>query len=611
LVLTEGAQGFSHRSPRGERVGVNVNEMRSKWQRAVAAALNSYKSSRNIAADEISADSVAVEIPPRPELGDFAFPMFPYARTFRSAPAAIAAAVRDLLDAGGSAGGLGKAVALGPYLNVSVERSEVISSTLKTAVEEDGAYGRSDLLSGQKAMVEFSSPNTNKPLHLGHLRNDALGESVARLLAAAGAEVRKVNIVNNRGIHICKSMLAYMKTGGGRTPQSEGMKGDHFVGSYYVSFSEYARQHPEAEAEAQELLRKWEAGDQETVALWARMNDWTVSGIWETYARTGIAFDAIYYENDTYLRGRDEVLKGLESGVFYRETDGSVWVDLTEIGLDRKVLLRKDGTSLYVTQDIGTAIVRHRDWPFDRLIFVVASEQQYHFKVLFHVLAKLGYSWAKNLFHLSYGMVNLPEGKMKSREGTVVDADDLIDGLKSLAKEEILAKGRELDVGDLEGTAEKIAIGALHYYLLQATPSKDMLFNPRESLSFNGNTGPYLQYMGARICSMLRKRDESPREKRGAFRPELLRGEEEWELVKLVLSFPSRIEEACREMNPSLITSLLYDLAKLFSRYYHDHPIITNDDPDLNETRLMLARGILRVFREGFVLINVPFLEAM
>ncbi len=360
------------------------------------------------------------------------------------------------------------------------------------------------------------------------------------------------------------------------------------------------------------MLRKWELGDKETTDLWKLMNTWAIEGIKETYRNTGISFDAYYFESETYLRGREEVLKGLEQGVFYKETDGSVWIDCSEVNLDKKVLLRSDGTSLYLTQDIGTAIARHKDWPFEKLIYVVASEQQYHFKVLFYVLGKLGFSWAENLFHLSYGMVNLPEGKMKSREGTVVDADDLLAELSEMAKQEIRDKGREGEIEDIEGTAKKIALAALNYFLLQVSPYKDMIFNPRESLSFTGNTGPYLQYMGARIASMLRKYDERKGEyATGKFTPEKLTVPEEWEIVKLMAAFPESVALAAKELNPSVIANYLYELAKVFSRYYHDNPILQNPDPDIVVTRIALVRAVLDVLKQAFDLIGIPYLDTM
>jgi arginyl-tRNA synthetase len=496
-------------------------------------------------------------------------------------------------------------------VNVRLDRGESAGTILKEILD-DGGGGKSaqgQTLAGRRIMVEFSSPNTNKPLHLGHLRNDVLGESIYRILAACGAELRKVCIINDRGIHICKSMLAYKEHGEGKTPESEGIKSDHFVGDWYVKFFQMSKEDPGAEERAREMLRQWEAGDAETVELWKKMNAWTVQGMKETYERTGVSFDQYYFESQTYLLGKDEVLKGLEKGVFYREADGSIQIDLTPEKLDKKVLLRKDGTSIYITQDIGTAIYRHKDWPFDRLVYVVGSEQQYHFKVLFTILDKLGYGWAKNLYHLSYGMVNLPEGKMKSREGTVVDADDLIDSLKEMALEEIRSKDREEAVGDASGTAEKIALGALHYYLLQVSPSKDMLFDPKESLSFNGNTGPYLQYMGARISSLLRKAENQFEGKPVNY--SLLSGDAEWELVKLLGAYRGAVADAASGMDPSLLAAYLYEISRAFSRFYHDCPILNAESADLAAARLALCRAMLKVLRDALNLVCIPFLEAM
>jgi arginyl-tRNA synthetase len=475
-------------------------------------------------------------------------------------------------------------------------------------------------------MVEYSSPNTNKPLHLGHLRNDILGESVSRIFETCGAEVRRVCIINDRGIHICKSMLAYKKHGQGKTPESEGVKGDHFVGDWYVNFNMelkaqceelmksrgLTKEEAEAQAplmdEVREMLRLWEAGDEETIELWKKMNAWTIKGWEKTYERTGVHFDQFYFESKTYLLGKDEIRKGLEKGIFFQELDGSIQVDLTPEKLDKKVLIRKDGTSIYITQDIGTAIYRHHDWPFDRLIFVVANEQQYHFKVLFTLLDKLGLGWAKNLYHLSYGMVNLPEGKMKSREGTVVDADDLIDNLRDLALEEIRSKEREESVGDPMVIAEKVALGALHYFLLQVSPFKDMLFDPKESLSFTGNTGPYLQYMGARISSLIRKAGNDFGDK-----PDfsLLVSDEEWELIKILGTYHEAIALAAANIDPSVIAAYLYDVSKAFSRFYHDCPILGAETPALTCSRLALSRAVLSVLRHAMGLIGIPFLEIM
>lgn len=584
-----------------------MKSVREAWRIAVSAAVAAALSEKG--ADPSLASAVAAETPPDTAMGDIGFPMFPFAKALRMGPPQIAAAIAARLES--SETPPGKAKAVGPYLNVFADRPSVMAKALGAPASGPG-YGRSSALAGTKVMIEFSSPNTNKPLHLGHLRNDALGEASARILAANGASVMKINLVNDRGVHICKSMLSYMAYGQGRTPEDEGKKSDHFVGDYYVRFNDLKKDDPEAEEKAQALLVKWEAGDAETIALWKRMNDWAVGGIRKTYERTGISFDKYYYESQIYLTGKEEVQKGLASGAFFKAEDGSVRVDLSPIGLEQKVLLRKDGTSIYMTQDIGLAIHRHEDWPFDRLVYVVANEQQYHFKVLFYILERLGYDWAKNLYHLSYGLVNLPEGRMKTREGTVVDADTLLDSLKELALEEIQSKGREEQVGDPEATAEKIALGAVHYYLAQATPSKDMIFNPKESLSFNGNTGPYIQYMGARISSMLRKRDAGEgKAAGGTIRPELLRAQCEWDLARLVSTYPEAVEEAGAGYNPAIVAAHVYAVASAFSRFYHDEPILNCPDPDLAATRLALCEAVLVVLRNGLELLCIPFLEAM
>lgn len=584
---------------------------REAWKAAVASAVADMLAEKG--ADPSLSEAVAAEAPPDAAMGDVGFPMFPFAKALRMGPPQIAAALADRLVAEASAGAApaGTVKAVGPYLNVFLDRASVAAQALGSR-SLGSSYGRSSSLAGSKVMIEFSSPNTNKPLHLGHLRNDVLGESSARILKANGAEVMKINLVNDRGVHICKSMLSYMAYGGGRVPEDEGKKTDHFVGDYYVRFNDLKKDDPKAEEKAQELLVKWEAGDPETIALWKKMNEWAVGGIRRTYDRTGVSFDKYYYESQIYLTGKDEVQKGLASGVFFKADDGSVRVDLSPIGLEEKVLLRKDGTSIYMTQDLGLAIHRHQDWPFDRLVYVVANEQQYHFKVLFYILKRLGYDWADNLFHLSYGLVNLPEGRMKTREGTVVDADALLDSLRELALEEIQAKGREDAVGDPLDTAEKIALGAVHYYLAQATPSKDMIFNPKESLSFNGNTGPYIQYMGARISSLLRKRDRGEGSaSKGSVRPELLSSPSEWELVRLVSSYPEAVEQAGAEYNPAIVAAHVYAIASAFSKFYHDEPILSCEDPDQAATRLALSEAVRVVLKNGLELLCIPFLEAM
>jgi arginyl-tRNA synthetase len=588
-----------------------MDNMKDLWRGRIAGALEKLAGEAGLAAG-MDAAQVAAEIPPSPEHGDLGFPMFGFAKLLRKGPPQIAQMVCAKLAEDGSGDGAGTFAAVGPYVNVRFNRAAAASYLLNRVLDEGAPVGRPETLTGARIMVEYSSPNTNKPLHLGHLRNDVLGESISRILGACGAEVRRVCIINDRGVHICKSMLAYKEFGGGKTPESEGIKSDHFVGDWYVRFHQMSKDDPKAEEKAQEMLRLWEAGDEETVALWKTMNSWTVEGMKATYERTGVHFDQYYFESQTYLLGREEVLKGLERGLFYRAEDGAVMADLTAEKLDTKALLRKDGTSIYITQDIGTAIFRHKDWPFNRLVYVVGSEQQYHFKVLFTILDKLGFEWAKNLYHLSYGMVNLPEGKMKSREGTVVDADDLLDELRGLALAEIREKDREEAVGDSAEVAEKIGLGALHYYLLQVTPSKDMLFNPKESLSFNGNTGPYLQYMGARISALLRKsalRKEGAAE--GNFKPDLLTSDAEWELIKTIAAYNAAVAEAAARMDPSALTSYLYELSKAFSRFYHDCPILNAGSADLAASRLALCRAVERVLRDALNLVCIPFLETM
>ncbi|MDR0557562.1 MAG: arginine--tRNA ligase [Treponema sp.] len=584
------------------------------WKQRIADAINALLAENGLP-ETAAASSVVAEIPPQSGMGDLGFPMFAYAKLLRKAPPQIAQAALEKLAAfsGGATAFPGAAKVMGPYVNVFLDRAETVRELLKESdPEEKGGFGKPDTLKGARIMLEFSSPNTNKPLHLGHLRNDILGESMSRILAACGADVRKVCIINDRGVHICKSMLAYQTYGEGKTPESERVKSDHFVGKWYVQFNQMSKEDPGAEEKAQDMLRKWEAGDEEVTALWKKMNEWAVTGMKETYKRTGVSFDAYYFESKTYLLGKDEIARGLEKGVFYKADDGAVMIDLSAEGLGEKALLRKDGTSIYITQDIGTAIFRHEDWAFDRLIYVVGSEQQRHFKTLFSILDKLGYEWAKNLCHLSYGMVNLPEGKMKSREGTVVDADDLLDSLKEMALQEIKEKEREETVGNPDEIAEKVALGALHYYLLQVSAAKDMLFNPKESLSFNGNTGPYLQYMGARISSMLRKAAlKDGAAARAAARPEMLSGDAEWEVVKTLFDYNSAIAAAAEKMDSSLLAAYLYSLSKAFSRFYHDCPILNADNPDLATARLALSEAALFVLKDALNLVGIPFLDVM
>ena len=596
----------------------------------IAAALNDFIKEKDPQAETVAPESIVVQNAPNPEMGDLGAPMFAFAKALRMAPPQIAAGVAAKI----TDKSLGEFIAVGPYVNVKLDKSGAASPILKAIKSQGDSYGSTGSdgkkpLAGRRVMIEFSSPNTNKPLHLGHVRNDALGESVSRILKAAGADVYKVDLINNRGVHICKSMLAYklFHEAKGDTPESLGMKGDHFVGQCYVEFDKYLKgekdkpetAHPEANQMAEDMLIKWEAGDPEVHALWEKMNGWTFDGVKETYKRTGISFDKYYFESETYLKGKDEIMKGLEKGVFFKAEDGSVRIDVTDVvgkGKDgnnqEKVLLRKDGTSVYITQDIGTAISRHDDWAFNQLVYVVASEQNYHFKVLFHILKKLGFDWADKLFHLSYGMVNLPSGRMKSREGTVVDADNLVDSLHADALAAIKERGRDEEVGDADEVAEKVALGALHYYILQATPIKDMLFNPAESLSFNGNTGPYLQYMGARINSILAKAAEAGvTEDSSEAAVALLSGEDEWALIKTLGDYPNVIAKAAENLDPSLVAAYVYEVAKLFSKFYQNCSIVNAENKQLAGARLYLARCTLQVIKNAMNLVLVPYLERM
>ena len=485
---------------------------------------------------------------------------------------------------------------------------------------------------GRTIMIEYSSPNTNKPLHLGHVRNNLLGYSVAQILRACGHRVIRANLVNDRGIHICKSMLAWKLYGGGETPASSGMKGDHLVGKYYVEFDKHYKEQirelvaagqSEEEAkknapvmrEAQEMLRRWEARDPEVRALWETMNGWVYEGFDATYAAMGVAFDKVYYESQTYLLGKNIVEEGLAKGVFYRRPDNSVWIDLTGDGLDEKLLLRGDGTSVYMTQDLGTAFRRFEDNRLDDMIYVVGNEQNYHFQVLKLVLKKLGYAWSDHITHLSYGMVELPEGKMKSREGTVVDADDLIAGMVQTARE------MSDELGKLDGCSEEeaaavssmVGLGALKYFILKVDPKKTMLFDPRESIDFNGNTGPFIQYTHARIRSVLRKAQEAGVAFDGA--PDAgVYGSfvaDEGELVKMLTDYPAVVASAGENFAPSIIAAYAYDLAKLFNGYYHDHSILREEDAAMRRMRLQLAEQVARVLRAAMGLLGIDVPERM
>jgi len=494
------------------------------------------------------------------------------------------------------------------------------------SISETTDYGQAPP-SGRSVMVEFSSPNTNKPLHLGHIRNNLLGWSVARLLEANGHNVIKVNLVNDRGIHICKSMLAWLKEADGESPQSSGIKGDHLVGKYYVAFNnalkreidemvlsgmskEEAEKNAPILQEAQSMLVKWESGDKEVRDLWTKMNSWVYDGFEITYKKLGVAFDKTYYESQTYLLGKSLVKEGLKNGVFFEKENGSVWCDLSGDGLDEKLLLRSDGTSVYMTQDLGTAHQRFSEFKLDEHIYVVGNEQNYHFQVLKLILKKLGFDWSDNIYHLSYGMVELPEGKMKSREGTVVDADDLIDNMISTAKETSLELGKleNMSVEDQDQLFEMLGLGALKYFIIKVDPKKTMLFDPKESIDFNGNTGPFIQYTHARIKSILRKAEELD------FKPALIDetfNEKEIQIIKLLNTFPDKIIEGGNDHSPAIVANYCYELAKEFNQYYHEISILKESRPEIRNQRLVLILNIAKVLSKGMGILGISLPERM
>ncbi len=481
-------------------------------------------------------------------------------------------------------------------------------------------------------MIEYSSPNTNKPLHLGHVRNNLLGSSLARIVAANGNKVVKTNIVNDRGIHICKSMLAWLKYGNGETPESSGKKGDHLIGDYYVAFDQHYRQEvkelvaqgmdeekAKQEAplikEAHEMLVKWEQNDPEVRALWKKTNEWVYTGFDETYKMMGVSFDKIYYESDTYLEGKEKVMEGLEKGIFYRREDGSVWADLTKDGLDEKLLLRSDGTSVYMTQDIGTAKLRFQDFPIDKMIYVVGNEQNYHFQVLSILLDKLGFKWGKDLVHFSYGMVELPSGKMKSREGKVVDADDLIAKMIEDAYQVSKEMGKNEDIPEAEAReiARKVGLGALKYFILKVDARKNMLFNPAESIDFNGNTGPFIQYTYARISSILRKAKEAGMDLSAltTLSNQITLSEKEISLIQKLNSFEAAVRQAGQDYSPSGIANYCYELTKEYNQFYHDFSILKEEDDNIKQFRLMLSKCVAKVLNEGMGLLGIEMPERM
>lgn len=573
---------------------------------------------------EQKADAIVLQETRREFRGDYTLVVFPFVKQARKSPEAVAqelgAYVRQNLPLVA-----GFNVIKG-FLNFEVADSYWLGFVSENAADSSFGIAKHNP-NDAPVVVEYSSPNTNKPLHLGHIRNNLLGWSVSQLLEAAGANVKKVNLVNDRGIHICKSMLAWLRYGNGETPESSGMKGDHLVGKYYVEFDkhykdeikqlmesgmdeEQAKKEAPLMVEAQKMLKRWEEGDQEVRSLWQKMNGWVYAGFDETYNRLGVGFDKVYYESNTYLLGKELVQKGLDMGVLFRKEDGSVWCDLTGDGLDQKLLLRKDGTSVYMTQDLGTALLRHNDFGAEQLIYVVGNEQDYHFKVLKLILSKLGFNWADKVYHLSYGMVELPNGKMKSREGTVVDADDLIDEMEKTAEEMSREHGKndELSAEEQKHLYHILALGALKYFILKVDPTKNMLFNPAESIDFNGNTGPFIQYTHARIRSIVRRAEEG----RAALDfSKIAMNDKERAVVKALHSLPDTVRAAADAYSPAQVANYAYELAKAYNSFYQDTPILREEDAALKEFRVMLCRFVANALKNTMNILGIEVPERM
>jgi len=572
---------------------------------------------------ELTPESITPQATRKEFEGNLTVVVFPFLKASHKAPDATAQEIGEYLLAKCEA--VEKFNVIKGFLNITIKPS--FWAQLLNNISRDKNFGFKSVADDSKlVMIEYSSPNTNKPLHLGHVRNNLLGYSLSQIMKACGNKVVKTNIVNDRGIHICKSMLAWLKWGNGATPESTGKKGDHLIGDFYVLFDKHykdeikeiaaAKGISEEEAEkqstlmqeAREMLKKWEDNDPEVRALWEKMNSWVYAGFDETYKRMGVDFDKIYYESQTYLEGKEKVEEGLEKGVFYRKDDNSVWADLTPDGLDHKLLLRSDGTSVYMTQDIGTAKLRYQDYPIDKMIYVVGNEQNYHFQVLSLLLDKLGFKWGKDLIHFSYGMVELPNGKMKSREGTVVDADDLMEKMvnDSLAMTSDRLEGMTDD--EKREVARIIGMGALKYFILKVDPRRNMLFNPEESIDFNGNTGPFIQYTYARIQSLLRKAgDGLPELDVDAITP----NDKEIAIIQRVADFPAVVEEAGKTYSPALIANYTYELAKEFNQYYHDYSILKEENENLKVFRLELSRTVAGVIKRAFSLLGIEVPERM
>ena len=585
------------------------------------------KAIKSLYSADANLDQITFSTTRKEFVGDFTLVVFPFLKISKQKPedtaAAIGAFLRDNLAE------VADFNVVKGFLNIQLSAT-FWTEFLNDAIADDRFGMKPKGSSGKTFMVEYSSPNTNKPLHLGHIRNNLYGYSVAQILEANGHNVIKANLVNDRGIHICKSMLAWQKWGNGATPESLGVKGDKLVGDYYVRFDkEYKKQIADLKAqgmsdddaankapiilEAREMLRKWEAGDKEVVDLWKTMNGWVYAGFDVTYKALGISFDKIYYESQTYMLGKSIVMKGLEDGVLFKKDDNSIWIDLTADGLDQKLLLRGDGTSVYMTQDLGTAHQRFEQFKLDELLYVVGNEQIYHFQVLKLVLKKLGFDWSDHITHLSYGMVELPEGKMKSREGTVVDADDLIAEMVNTAREtsDELGKLQEFDDDYKSQIYNMVGLGALKYFILKVDPKKTMLFNPKESIDFNGNTGPFIQYTHARICSVLRKAEESGLKVADKIDAATQLNEKEMQLAKLIFDFPAVVADAGTNYSPALIANHLYSLAKEYNQFYHDCSILKEEDSNVRSFRLALSKLTAKVIKTGSALMGIQVPERM
>ena len=592
----------------------------------VASVLNGLKA---LYGQEVPEKMVQMQKTKKEFEGHLTLVVFPFLKMSRKGPEQTAQEIGEYLKANEPA--VAAFNVIKGFLNLTIASATWIE--LLNEIQADEQYGLVQVTDASPlVMIEYSSPNTNKPLHLGHVRNNLLGNALANIVAANGNKVVKTNIVNDRGIHICKSMLAWKKYGNGETPETSGKKGDHLVGDYYVSFDKHykaevkelmakftaqgmsddeAKAKAEAESplmqEAREMLVKWEAGDSEIRGLWEMMNNWVYAGFDETYKKMGVSFDKIYYESNTYLEGKEKVMEGLEKGFFYKKEDGSVWADLTAEGLDHKLLLRGDGTSVYMTQDIGTAKLRFADYPINKMIYVVGNEQNYHFQVLSILLDKLGFEWGKSLVHFSYGMVELPEGKMKSREGTVVDADDLMEEMIATAKEtsQELGKLDGLTQEEADDIARIVGLGALKYFILKVDARKNMTFNPKESIDFNGNTGPFIQYTYARIQSVLRKAAES-----GIVIPEQIPAgielsEKEEGLIQMVADFAAVVKQAGEDYSPSIIANYTYDLVKEYNPFYHDYSILREENEAVKVFRIALSANVAKVVRLGMNLLGI------